>query len=146
MASTAHHHRRIPVFDSIYAQAQQLEPLDIEASAMGIRQADGTFSPLPDAIQNILSSVLDSLVRGETIGLYKIPDELTSTSAAELLEISRPTLMKWVREGKINSFKIGSHNRFYRKDVLRLKEKRRQEQLQAFTTLRALDQESHIED
>lgn len=44
---------------------------------------------------------------------------LTSTQAAELLNISVVTLKKYVKQGKINTLKTpGGHHRFNKKDLL----------------------------
>ena len=74
-----------------------------------------------------------------------MPDELTSTVAADILGVSRPTLLRWTREGLIESFKVGSHTRFRRSDVLRLREQRETERREAFEKLRALDAEDDFE-
>lgn len=44
--------------------------------------------------------------------------------------------MKWVRQGRIDSFKVGTHTRFKREDVLRLQAERMEERRAAFAALR----------
>ena len=61
--------------------------------------------------------------------------ELTTTEAANLLNVSRPHLVKLLKEGTIPHHKVGSHHRVYRRDVLAYKKARR---TQADSALRAL--------
>ena len=61
--------------------------------------------------------------------------------AADLLGVSRPTLMKLAREGEIDSFKVGTHTRFKRDEVLRVRDARAAKRRAAFDELRALDEE-----
>ena len=69
------------------------------------------------------------------------PEELTSTFAAELLGVSHPTLMKWARAGEIGSFAVGSHTRFRREKVRRVRALRSQQRAAAHESLRDFDAE-----
>lgn len=63
-------------------------------------------------------------------------ETLTTTEAADLLNVSRPHLVKLLKQGDIPHHKVGSHHRVYRKDVLSYKEEQRQtaeDALQALT-------------
>lgn len=68
-----------------------------------------------------------------------MPDELSSSTAADILGVSRPTLMKWAKEGKIPSFKVGTHTRFRRDEVLELKRLRAKKRSDAFDELREFE-------
>ena len=68
-----------------------------------------------------------------------MPKELTTTAAAKLLGVSRPTLMKWVGEGRLASHKVGRHTRFESEDVLRLKEQRRRAQIDSVRRMMELE-------
>ena len=48
--------------------------------------------------------------------------------------------MKWAKEGKIATHKRGTHNRFKRDDVLKLKQQRTEERMQAFREWRAFEE------
>lgn len=96
------------------------------------------------SVERLVAQVLEAIALQGSVMIARIPDELTSTAAADLLSVSRPTLMKWVQEGKLPSFKVGSHTRFRRTDVEELKAKREQDRLAAFDALRAFD-EAHPE-
>jgi excisionase family DNA binding protein len=66
--------------------------------------------------------------------------EMSSSSAARVLGVSRPTLMKLVNDGLLPSRKSGSHHWFSREAVERLAEIRHAERSQAFAELRELDE------
>ena len=68
-----------------------------------------------------------------------MPEELTSTSAADILGVPRPTLMKWAKENQINSFKVGTHTRFKRDDVFALKRHLEKRKNDAFEKLRSFE-------
>lgn len=53
--------------------------------------------------------------------------------------------MKWAKEQRLASFKVGTHTRFHREDVMAFKRKRDEERRAAFNELRALDLE-HVEE
>lgn len=44
-------------------------------------------------------------------------DILNFDEAAELLKTSKPTLYRWIREGRLRCFKAGREWRFYRRDL-----------------------------
>ncbi|TFH53639.1 DNA-binding protein [Actinomyces viscosus] len=106
-----------------------------------LRTAGGHDTPLPSSLQDIIFRALQIIGEGGSVSIGQIPEELTSTAAADLLGVSRPTLLRWSREGKINSFKVGTHTRFHLSDVMKLHNQRESERRKAFEELRALDAE-----
>ncbi|MDO5633478.1 MAG: helix-turn-helix domain-containing protein [Micrococcus sp.] len=103
-----------------------------------LRDAEGAEIQLPEGIQRMLMATLTSVAKNGEASIGRVPDELTSTVAADMLGVSRPILMKWVHEGRIDSFKVGSHARFKRADVMRLRDKRMAERRAAFEDFRAI--------
>lgn len=110
-------------------------------ASLMVRLSDGREVSLPENIQRTLLGALNSIAEQGSVSIGRIPEELTSTAAADMLGVSRPTLMKWVRAGELKSFKVGSHTRFQRDDVLELRAERAAERRAAFEELRALDAE-----
>lgn len=113
--------------------------------SIALRDADGREVPLPLDTQRMLLATLAALAERGEVTIGRVPEELTSTVAADMLGVSRPTVLKWSREGLIDSFKVGSHTRFRREDVLALREARERERRRAFDELRALDAEGDFE-
>jgi excisionase family DNA binding protein len=100
---------------------------------------DGTTLKLDRKMAELLQFVIRGLPSG-TVSVQSVPAEMTSTTAASVLGVSRPTLMKMVKDGLLASHKVGAHHRFKHADVSRLVEARRVARLDAFARLRELDE------
>ena len=131
---------RLIIEEATLEELKSLQPLD----AASIRVADKHGRPVQVSrdVQRLISQVLTSVAQRGEVSISRIPEELTSTVAAELLGVSRPTLMKWAREGKIATHKRGTHTRFKREDVLQLKRQRAEERVKAFEEWRAFEEEN----
>lgn len=101
---------------------------------VGDRETD-----LSDELTRLVLEALRCAGKGRTLTLGSMPKELTTTAAAKLLGVSRPTLMKWVGEGRLASHKVGRHTRFESEDVLRLKEQRRRAQIDSVRRMMELE-------
>ncbi|MEZ0363413.1 helix-turn-helix domain-containing protein [Mycobacterium sp. pUA109] len=101
--------------------------------------------PIPAALAGLIQSVIEGVSRGATVTIHSLPRELTTTTAAKMLGISRPTLMKLIAEEKLPAHKVGTHTRLLTSDVTSFHEKRRADQRRAFEELRKLDDEVGIE-
>ncbi|MGO3024125.1 MAG: helix-turn-helix domain-containing protein [Brevibacterium sp.] len=130
---------RIAISDQTVKDAQ--ETVVPNEASLVLRFADGEEAELPTSIQTTLLHALKVIAEQGSVSIGQLPTELTSTVAADMLSISRPTLMKWVDEGRIDSFKKGSHTRFRRDDVLDLRKRNAAARQSAFDALRKLDEE-----
>ena len=83
--------------------------------------------------------VLATLASGGTVSISDVPKVLSTTEAARILGISRPTLMKRVRSGEIPSFKVGSHTRLNFDDVVTFQGDRENARKTALDRLRNLE-------
>lgn len=101
----------------------------------------GRSTVIPPELGRMIQRLLDAVAQGETITVSRLPKELTTSAAAALLDISRPTLMKLIESGQIASHKVGSHHRLLASDVMAAKKARRARELAAFNALRELDDE-----
>lgn len=122
------------------AQAVVEEVHDRHVTGAKLVLDDGQEIDLSTHLVDAVRFVLSGLTQGD-LSIQSVPDELTTTTAADLLGVSRPTLMKLVAEGHLESHKVGSHHRFLYSDVLDLAERRQAAQRNAFEALRAFDEE-----
>ena len=113
-----------------------------EGADIAVLDKDGNQIDLPERVRATVLAALRALTESGEVAIARMPEHLTSTSAADVLSISRPTLMKWAKAGKINSFKVGTHTRFHRDDVLSLKGQLTKEQDDALKKLRSFELES----
>lgn len=98
-------------------------------------------SDLAPRVAEIIEAVLESVANGEGITIGRVPEVVTTTTAAAMLRISRPTLMKHIRGGRIASHAVGTHTRLRREDVMDFKRTLRREQARAIQDLMELEDE-----
>lgn len=96
---------------------------------------------IPAGLKTIINEVMQAIVRDLPVSITTMPKELTTTNAAAILGVSRPTLMKYVREDRIKAHKVGTHHRLLSRDVLELADRLKEEQRQAVFALMDLDAE-----
>lgn len=135
LTSTSH----ITIGNTVMQEAQTA--LATEASTITIQSSNGDQITVPERLQQLILDALASIAQNGEVSIQRVPAEITSTVAADMLGVSRTTLMKWARSGEIDSFKVGSHTRFKRDEVLRMRRVRNAEQAAAFGKLRAFDDE-----
>lgn len=91
---------------------------------------------LPEEVYRLLVHVTDAMSRGMAVTIAPRSTTLTTSQAAELLGVSRPTLIKFLEEGRISFTKVNSHRRLSLHDVLEFQKARRDEQYAALEAMR----------
>lgn len=86
---------------------------------------------LPEEIYQVLCRVVDAMQKGLSVTISPTSQTLTTQQAADLLGMSRPTLIKALDDGKLPFTRSGTHRRIALTDVLDYREQRRQEQYAA---------------
>lgn len=85
---------------------------------------DGKATSLPHSLFSVLVAAVDQLNRGNGITILPVTAELTTQQAADVLNVSRPFVVKLLERGKIRFHKTGTHRRIYLRDLLAFKEHR----------------------
>jgi len=96
---------------------------------------------LPPAALRLLARGLAELGQGNAVALTPLQAELTTQQAADLMNVSRPHLVKLLDEGAMPSRKVGSHRRVLLSDVLAYREAWHAKRHAALDELAALSQD-----
>ncbi|MFD8303235.1 helix-turn-helix domain-containing protein [Streptomyces sp. NPDC059690] len=105
-----------------------LEYADTGSHEGSLLVVGGEEIKLPDGAVSVLKLVVDAINRGLSV-LVNPQDEWVSTQeAADVLGVSRMTLVRWLDEGRIDYDKPGRHRRLRLRDVLAYKEAHTAEQ------------------
>ncbi|MBE2999522.1 helix-turn-helix domain-containing protein [Nocardiopsis sp. HNM0947] len=91
---------------------------------------DDSGIEVPEELYGVLCDVVAALSQGLAISIAPHNTMLTTQEAADLLSISRPTLVRLLREGEIPFSMRGRHRRILLRDVLEYQECTRQEREQ----------------
>jgi excisionase family DNA binding protein len=76
---------------------------------------------LPRAVVGLLMRILTEMAEGNAVTLMPIHAELTTQQAASILGVSRPFLIKQMKEKKIPYRQIGTHRRVRFQDLMEYK-------------------------
>lgn len=82
----------------------------------------GVTVELPHELYDLLAEVVRQLRDGNGITVISHAAELTTVQAADMLNMSRPHLIKLIEAGDIPFHKIGTHRRLRLTDVLAYQE------------------------
>lgn len=99
---------------------------------------------LPPSALKMLVEILDEMGRGNTVAVIPVHAELTTQEAADMLSISRPSLIQLLDEGNIEYRKIGTHRRVRLVSLLAFKKRVHAQRLAALNELASYDQEIGI--
>ena len=83
-----------------------------------IRSGDGAREVLlPADVYPLLREILRLLAEGRGVSVIGLRDEMSTQQAADLLEMSRPHLIKLLESGEIPFHRVGTHRRVKLADV-----------------------------
>lgn len=94
---------------------------------------------LTPAIAHVLLDLLRIIGSGQSVRLVRLDAALTTQQAADLLNVSRPYLIKLLETGTIPFSKTGRHRRIKAEDVFRYKDERDQKRARDLSEMAAED-------
>jgi len=86
---------------------------------------------IPQEVHRVLRQVVDALAHGLAVTVAPQSTTLTTQQAADLLGVTRPTVVKILDQGGVPFTRVGTHRRLLLADVLTYRERRRAEQYAA---------------
>ncbi len=113
-----------------------LEPLGRGHSARLVGP-DGDGIELPEGIHELLVSIVENLKAGNGITVIPMHAELTTVEAAELLNVSRPFLIKQLEAGALPYHMVGTHRRLRLADVLAYRDRMDEQAEEALAAMTA---------
>ncbi|GAA3707418.1 hypothetical protein GCM10022204_26660 [Microlunatus aurantiacus] len=101
---------------------------------------------LPAHVYQVLRQVVEAMRENLAVTVVPQTQTLTTQQAADLLGVSRPTVIKLLDEGKIPFDRAGTHRRILLHELLTYRAQRREEQYQALAAMAAdpLDEDDPV--
>ncbi len=106
--------------------------------------AKGETLRIPAPAAKMLVRILEEMARGNAVTLIPVHAELTTQEAADMLTISRPSLIQLLDEGKIEYRKVGTHRRVRFESLMAYKRNADAARRAVLAELAAYDQEIGI--
>ena len=134
--------------DSVFVQEPEKESIDQleqilsrESGQPKLIGSNGEEILIPESVYSILRQVVHAMASGQAISLTPHNCELTPQEAADILNVSRPFLVKLLDQGEIPHIKVGKHRRVLLQDVITYKQQRQVKRRQGMKELSQFLQE-----
>lgn len=107
---------------------------------------DGEEIPLPETVFRLLSNVVRDLAQGHAVSIVPVHAQLTTQDAADLLNISRPFLIKLLDKQELPYHRVGTHRRIRFGDLMAYRERRAADRRKSLDRLAHMSQEYGLYD
>jgi len=96
---------------------------------------------VPASVFRVLMDVLNQMAQGNAVTIIPVHAELTTQQAAEILNVSRPFVIKLIEERTLPCKMVGTHRRVLFSDLMNYKRKMDADRLKVLEELAAQAQE-----
>ena len=128
--------RALAAFLSTQFETQRIQIFDAKNEAHQVE--------LPTSALRLLVDVLSELAEGNAVKVVPIHAELTTQEAADMLNVSRPHLVKLLESGALAFHKAGKHRRIRFVDLMAFKTEQDRASAQAMEALAKQAQELQL--
>ena len=105
-----------------------------DSAQLRLHDGDETFN-IPVKAVRLLVDILESMARGDAVSLVPVHKELTTQEAANILNVSRPYLVKQLEKGDIPHHKVGVRRKVYFQDLMDYMQRRSDESQDILDTM-----------
>lgn len=134
------------LFDRIVEGFGQTEASDFASQPAKLLLPNGEEYRLPPSAANVLRDVAKAMMAGRAITIAPSDTMLTTSQAADMLNISRPTLIRLLEDGAIPFQMAGTHRRILLRDVTEYRIKQRARTNEALEELVRISQDAGLYD
>ena len=99
---------------------------------------------LPTSALRLLLDALAEIGQGNAVSIIPIHAELTTQEAANMLNVSRPYIVKLLKEGVIPYKEVGTHRRILLEDLVAYSKDMKQKRKEALEELARLGQQYNM--
>lgn len=148
MASTTEHE---PIAagtseEQVLREIDRLLLMSNQGQAHRLVGPNGESIELPGSVLDLLQQLVRELRQGHVVSVVSLDRELTTQQAADLLNVSRPYLIKLLEEGRIPYLKTGTHRRVGLQALMEYKAQRDEERRRGLALLTQMSQEMGLSD
>lgn len=126
---------------SFFAKFEAKHGDSIEPQCFLSGPGEGDHIPLPQELYELLKQAIEALRSGKAVTISPNDTVVTTQQAAELLGVSRPTVVKLIEDGELEATKITRHRRIRLDDVIRYRDRKMTAQFDFLAATTSLDEE-----
>ncbi len=104
-------------------------------------QIDSEKVQLSDNVSQLMLEVFTQVANGQQVRIVASNSDLTTAEVADVLNVSRPYVVRLLEEGKLPFRMVGTHRRVALEDALQYRDEQRQKSLAIMQELMAETQE-----
>lgn len=130
---------------SYSALASVLSQITTDETEIEIEETNERIK-IPFRALKLLGDILKAMSEGKPVSIVPMATEVTTQKAAEILGCSRPYIVKLLEEGEIEFVKVGKHRRVKFEDVIKYKQKMKEEQKKNIIDIMNFDEEIGLYD
>lgn len=109
-------------------------------------EVNGKHFDLKSSDSERVLELIELVASGRPFFLNTPPDTITTGQAADLLGISRPTLVKLIDDGRLPAERVGTHRRLRSSDVIEFQQQAQAGFSEGLNKLAALTEEFGLQD